>query len=184
MSHFTDVATCKWTFFLTPQKTKDLTFYLGASRPPGTGRMLHSRPMSSFPLYVPPKLRSSATAKPVKRPKMAAKRSCTTHSQTHTWDHASVVADVVPKGLPVVFILWVVEGVKCDWESWRQILHQHLDLLIDQSASWVGRQVRWAGPRHGGQPSAEGANHNIYWEPLFEESVIYSWLILHLTGAA
>lgn len=162
-------------FFFTRQQTKDLMFYLGASRPPGTGRMLHSRPMSSFPLYVPPKLRSSATAKPVKRPKITAERSCsgTTHSQTHTWDGASVVADVVPKSLPVVFILWVVEGVKCDWESRWQILYQHLDLLIDQSTSWVGRQVRWAGPRHGSQPSAEGANHKIYWEPLFDESVIY-----------
>lgn len=39
-------------------------FYLRASRLPGTGRMLHSNPMSSFPLYVPPKLRSSAAAGP------------------------------------------------------------------------------------------------------------------------
>lgn len=39
-------------------------FYLRASRLPGTGRMLHNNPMSSFPLYVPPKLRSSATAEP------------------------------------------------------------------------------------------------------------------------
>ena len=41
----------------------DCTCYLRALRLPGTGRMLHSKPMAAFPLYVPPKLISSATKK-------------------------------------------------------------------------------------------------------------------------
>lgn len=35
--------------------------YLSPKRLPGTGRMLHSKPMGSLPEYVPPKLKSSET---------------------------------------------------------------------------------------------------------------------------
>ena len=43
------------------QLHRDLSYYLRPLRLPGTGRILHSKPMSSFPVYVPPKLKSSAT---------------------------------------------------------------------------------------------------------------------------
>lgn len=56
-------------------------YYLRPSRLPGTVRILHNRPMASFPVYVPPKLKSSATTKAVKRQHQGNKMKSTSNKQ-------------------------------------------------------------------------------------------------------
>ena len=60
-----------------------------------------------------------------------------------------MVTDVVSVGLPVVFVLGVMEGVKGYRRSGRQVLHQHLDLLVDQSTSGEDGEERGDSLRHG-----------------------------------
>lgn len=72
-----------------------------------------------------------------------------------TWHYSFMITDIVSIGLPVVPILRAVKGVKCHWRSWWQILHQHLEFLIDQGPTGANRQNGRDGLGHGQQPSVK-----------------------------
>lgn len=72
-----------------------------------------------------------------------------------TWHYSFMITDIVSIGLPVVPILRAVKGVKCYWRSWWQILHQHLEFLIDQGPTGANRQNGRDGLGHGQQPSVK-----------------------------
>lgn len=67
--------------------------YLRPLRLPGTGRILHNKPMASFPVYVPPKLKSSAATSREISIKMMNNSSCSTwyssriHLTLFLYDH-------------------------------------------------------------------------------------------------
>lgn len=138
-------------------------FYLRPLRLPGTGRILANKPMGSFPVYVPPKLKSSATAKGLKCQQQNTQKIPTSKDRQQTsgggreptGHRPSVVTDVVSVGLPEVLVLRVVQGAQRYRTSRGQIVHHHLERLVDQSPSGLDREERGHGLGHGRQLSVE-----------------------------
>ncbi|KAL6113618.1 uncharacterized protein ACO6RY_11855 [Pungitius sinensis] len=131
-------------------------FYLRPLQLPGMGRILHSNPMASFPVYVPPKLRSSATTDGIfgcqhntKHTKSEARTSEAFKGEL-TRDASPLVADVVSVGLPQVLVLGAVEGVKGHRGARGQILHRHPEGLVHQGPRGDDGEDWGDGQGHGG----------------------------------